>query len=313
MIHLLVVILRRQVQLRCLQNREQPKHNTHLIYKNYKTMSIDDRLTYMGLKAFNFLYDTVVFLKYATKQGLADFSAYMGGRYAFWHFLDNAVGPLPDSIVKTRNNIVWSYNTDRNILHHHQSEDNIYRGVSWLAAMITCNGIDYDISNFSRSFFYSAPEQFMPNMRLFMMCWSLNSGIWFTPNDNPQLQIVDENGEEQSIYLFDRSNTAAEHWSALLGSSSDTDTDNSTDVSDDLPASEGVSVETAEGDTNVVNDNQADAAADTLRDNQVNSVIDTAQQQQQQEDTTPSLQTQLEQPVIVEHRELTSEDMEMVD
>ena len=271
-------------------------------------MSIDDRLTYMGLRAFNFLYDTAVFLKTATKQGLSDFSAYMGGRYAIWHFLDNAIGPLPDSIVKNRNHIVWSYNSDRNILHHHQSVENTYRGVSWLAATISCNGDEYDISNFARSFFYSAPEEFMPNRSLFLTCWSLNSGIWFTPNDNPQLQIVDDNGDEHTIYLFDRSSASIDHWCSLLGFNDETDSDRNEvidgdDVSDDLPASEGVPDENEVLEDGVVSDTDQNEAADQAHEQT---------SEQAQEQTSEQAQEQ-SQPVIVEHRELTSEDMEMVD
>jgi hypothetical protein len=181
-------------------------------------MSIDERLTYMGLRAFNFLHDSIVFLAKGTAQGLSDFSSYMAGRYDEWHFLNNSIGPIPSSALNKQysSNSTWKYNVKCNNITYHTTTSNVINRLPWLSAMIIADGVEHDISEFSRSFGFCADAGYMPNARLFMNCWSITSGFWYSSSNAPVIRIIDGNANEVTISVFDRSERTRDMWQSVV-------------------------------------------------------------------------------------------------
>jgi hypothetical protein len=192
-------------------------------------MDLDTRIIYFGIRAFNFCYDKGLFLKNAIKQGLSDLSAYIGGRYNEWHFLEGEVGPLPDSVVKNRSisNIEWSYNTNNYTLYMYARPSNLRIITShlWLTASFRVGNIEYDANDFITRFQYISNTTFLPSRKVILCAWSIHSGIWFNQRDNPILRVITINGDQIDIPIFGEYN----EWRRLItGDGSDSDNESET-------------------------------------------------------------------------------------
>jgi hypothetical protein len=269
-------------------------------------MSIDERLTYMGLRAFNFLYDSIVFLAKGTVQGLSDFSSYMAGRYDEWHFLNNSVGPIPSSALNSQyiTNSTWKYNARHNIIVHHSASNYVINRLPWLSAVITADGVEHDITEFSRSFGFCADNGYMPNARLFMNCWSITSGFWYSSSNTPVIRIIDGNANEVTISVFDRSERTSDMWQSVVSGEFDlprsenssltysseeeeTATDNETSpVGTDLDITNTVEYRDETNIVGTVGDTEAQVQETTAADTEM---------KQQQETTAADMETQQQQ------------------
>ena len=193
-------------------------------------MDIDTRIIYFGIRAFNFCYDTGLFLKNALKQGLSDFSAYIGGRHNEWHFLEGEVGPLPDSVVKNRSiaNIEWSYNTNNYTLYMNTFPRNLRIITShlWLTGSILIGNTEYDANDFIARLQWISNSTFLPSRKVILCAWSIHSGIWVSQRDNPILRVITINGDQIDIPIFGEYNG----WRGLItGDNSDSDSDSDSD------------------------------------------------------------------------------------
>lgn len=189
-------------------------------------MDLDTRITYMGLRAFNFLYDIGKFIAKVTFQSLSDFSSYMGGRYNQWLFLEGDIGPLPDSVIKNRSitNIVWFYDVSKfKLTHNHNQGLQVTSTHPFLTASICVGNIEYDMDEFINNFKWISNAAVYPTCKLMLYAWSIHSGIWLSSDDNPILRVITHEGEQVDIPIFGDNDTI---WRRiLLGVDSDSDSD----------------------------------------------------------------------------------------
>jgi hypothetical protein len=193
-------------------------------------MDLDTRITYMGLRAFNFLYDVGKFIGKITYQSLSDFSSYMGGRYNQWLFLEGDIGPLPDSVIKNRSitNIVWFYDVSKfKLTHSHNIGLQVTSTHPFLTASIRVGNIEYDMDEFINNFKWISNATVYPTCRLMLHAWSIHSGIWLSRNDNPILRVITHEGEQVDITIFGDNDTIWHR--VLLGTESDSDSNNDAD------------------------------------------------------------------------------------
>jgi hypothetical protein len=190
---------------------------------------IDHAISFFALRTFNFLYDTVDSTWSTVKQTTADFFSYMGGRHNIWHFLDNGIGPLPDSVISSRSvrQPIWSYRTDTNCLHHRDSGG--WYDLFWLSASILVGGREYSMDDMIRNFSYIAPGDTKPTCRTIMYVWSIGSGIWFAPGDRPIMRIIDGQGEVHEIEVY--SDRDSERWTRVFSNEEETDSGGEADQS----------------------------------------------------------------------------------
>lgn len=203
-------------------------------------MDLDTRITLLGFKAFNFLYDISAFVGSTLRQGISDFSAYMAGRYNIWHFLEGDVGPLPDSVVHNRSiaNIKWTYDVSSyKLTHNHTIGLQVTSEHPWLTAAIRIGNIEYDMDNFIRHFKWISTTNIYPSKKLILNAWSIHSGIWLSNNDNPIMRVITHDGDQVDISIFDNDNTS---WHRLLigGTNSETDSSEVESSSDESSSDE---------------------------------------------------------------------------
>ena len=192
-------------------------------------MNLDTRITLLGLRAFNFLYDIGTFIGKLALQGISDFSAYMAGRYNIWHFLEGDVGPLPDSVVHNRSiaNIQWTYDvTSYKLTHNHNIGLQVTSEHPWLTAAIRMGNIEYDMDEFIRRFKWVSNINIYPSKKLLLYTWSIHSGIWLSREDNPILRVITHEGEQVDINIFDNDDDSWRR--VLLGEESDSESESDT-------------------------------------------------------------------------------------
>jgi hypothetical protein len=236
---------------------------------------IDHAISFFALRTFNFLYDTVDTTWSTVKQTTADFFSYMGGRHNIWHFLDNGIGPLPDSVIGSRSvrQPIWSYRTDTNCLHHRDSGG--WYDLFWLSASILVGGREYSMDDMIRNFSYIAPGDTKPTCRTIMYVWSIGSGIWFAPGDRPIMRIIDGQGEVHEIEVY--SDRDSERWTRVFSneetSSDDSDSGEEADQSEagsgsdsDSGSDSGSGDSATAADENIVGDGAAAADMDLSSD-----------------------------------------------
>ena len=230
-------------------------------------MNLDDRITFIGLKAFNFLYDVGVLVGCAVKQGLSDFSAYMAGRYNIWHFLEGEMGPLPDSVVHNRSiaNIQWTYDvTSYKLTHNHNVGLQVTSEHPWLTAAILVGNFEYDMDEFIRSFKWVSNVNIYPSKKLLLYAWSIHSGIWLSRDDNPILRVITYNGDQVDINIYENNDDS---WRRLLvGEESDSDnsTTSGNEADSESDNSESESDDSEESGSDDSSEPDSDDAADTL-------------------------------------------------
>jgi hypothetical protein len=234
-------------------------------------MNLDDRITYIGLRAFNFLYDVGAICLNGIKQGLSDFSAYMAGRYNIWHFLEGEIGPLPDSVVHNRSiaNIQWTYDvTSYKLTHNHNVGLQVTSEHPWLTAAIRMGNFEYDMDEFIRRFKWVSNVNIYPSRKLLLYTWSIHSGIWLSRDDNPILRVITYSGDQVDINIYDNNDDS---WRRLLvGEESDSDNSTVSGNEDDSESesesddSESESDDSEESGSDDSSEPDSDDAADTL-------------------------------------------------
>lgn len=206
-------------------------------------MDLDTRITYLGLRAFNFLYDVAAFAGSTVKQGLSDFGAYMAGRYNIWYFLQGEIGPLPDSVVHNRSlaNVEWTYNVEKYTLtHNHTIGLQVTSEHPWLTAAIRMGNIEYDMDEFIRNFKWVSNININPSKKLLLYSWSIHSGIWLSESDNPILRVITHEGEQVDIPIFDEND---DEWNRLLLGEEETESETETDSGNEAGSDESGSEE----------------------------------------------------------------------
>lgn len=188
---------------------------------------IDHAISFFAIRTFNFLYDTVDATWSTVKQSITDIFSYLGGRHNIWHFLDNGIGPLPDSVIRSTSvrQPIWSYRIDTNCLRHRDSGG--WYDLFWLSASILVGGREYSMDDMIRNFSYIAPGDTKPTCRTIMYAWSIGSGIWFAPGDRPVMRIIDGQGELHEIEVY--SDRDSERWVRVF-SNEDTSSEEETDT-----------------------------------------------------------------------------------
>ncbi len=238
-------------------------------------MNLDARITYLGLRAFNFCYDAGAFIGNAVKQGLYDFSAYLGGRYNEWHFLEGEIGPLPDSVVRNRSiaNIEWTYNTATHTLtHSHPRGLQTISSHPWLTASIRFGNIEYDADEFITKFQWTSYANIVPSRKVILYAWSIHTGIWFSERDNPILRVITFEGEQVDIPIFGES----DDWERLIygdesESESMADTDSESDIASDASASGNADDTNVDSESSDSNEESSDSNQESSDSNQESS------------------------------------------
>ena len=131
---------------------------------------------------------------------------FIDGTSNTWVFFRDNIGPIPASLVNGYANspdISWEYNLNLNSIVCRNIENIedydidsvlISRSMPWLYAQIMFTGGSYNIDSFISNFSVNSPQHINPTPKLIANCWSLNSGAWLLPSQNPSLEIIDNNG-----------------------------------------------------------------------------------------------------------------------
>jgi hypothetical protein len=226
-------------------------------------MDIETRMTYMGLRAFNFLYNVGSIIGSSVVKGVNDFGAYMAGRYNIWHFLAGELGPLPDSVVNNRSiaNIEWSYNVSNYTLtHNHTVGLQVTSENPWLTAAIRMGNIEYDMDEFIRHFKWVSNIRIHPSRRLLLYTWSIHSGIWLSESDNPILRVITHEGEQVDIAIFGDDD---DEWERLLVGDEESESEDESDSGNEAGSDEA---ETEESESEESEANQHDALDTNVND-----------------------------------------------
>jgi len=237
-------------------------------------MNLDTRITLLGLRAFNFLYDIGTFVGKFALQSISDFSAYMAGRYSIWHFLEGDVGPLPDCVVHNRSiaNIQWTYNMSTyKLTHNHNHGLQVTSENPWLTAAIRMGNIEYDMDEFIRNFKWVSNINIYPSKKLLLNVWSIHSGIWLSREDNPILRVITHEGEQVDINIYDNDDDSWQR--LLLGEDSDSESES------DSSGHEADSDSSTESDS---------ASEDSVSEESSDAESESEQQDTNMNDTLPS-------------------------
>ena len=152
---------------------------------------------------------------------------FIDGTSNTWVFLRDNIGPIPASLVNGYANspdISWEYNLNLNSIVCRNIENIedydidsvlISRSMPWLSAQIMFTGGSYNIDSFISNFSVNSPQHINPTPKLIANCWSLNSGAWLLPSQNPSLEIIDNNGITQLFNIYDRTQGDSDRWLAL--------------------------------------------------------------------------------------------------
>ena len=152
---------------------------------------------------------------------------FIDGTSNTWVFFRDNIGPIPASLVNGYANspdISWEYNLNLNSIVCRNIENIedydidsvlISRSMPWLSAQIMFTGGSYNIDSFISNFSVNSPQHINPTPKLIANCWSLNSGAWLLPSQNPSLEIIDNNGNTQLFSIYDRTQGESDRWLAL--------------------------------------------------------------------------------------------------
>jgi hypothetical protein len=152
---------------------------------------------------------------------------FIDGTSNTWVFFRDNIGPIPASLVNGYANspdISWEYNLNLNSIVCRNIENIedydidsvlISRSMPWLSAQIMFTGGSYNIDSFISNFSVNSPQHINPTPKLIANCWSLNSGAWLLPSQNPSLEIIDNNGNTQLFNIYDRTQGDSDRWLAL--------------------------------------------------------------------------------------------------
>ena len=140
------------------------------------------------------------------------------GYHNQWFFLSGRSIPVPaTNFTQFKNgiptNVSWVFNTESNILSSipYSSPRTKLRCLSIsLVEGLTEHSLDSIIPEFA---LYLHTE--LPPPTTLAACWAIRSGIWHSPEANPEFHIIDRMGEEHIIPLFGDYDEAA--WGTALG------------------------------------------------------------------------------------------------
>lgn len=162
-------------------------------------------ILYFFLVTFNYITELFTYYNTKFKELVEIYNEENRGKWIFLNNYNPEVIPL-DSIKNITISDKWIYDSKTNKLIHSNSENHIK--IKWLSVELIRH-IDINIENpitevinldrFFESFELYCSNQTNISLSYLMYCICIKHKIWFLPNDNIRLVIIDEMGNDTHL------------------------------------------------------------------------------------------------------------------